>query len=423
MADLPLEKSFALRQFLTDFVFEEHPNLLGEDSRGKTQIESIEIDGVEYPRYINEFWTSKQRQASALHEISYRACFKPQLPRFFIELFTQRGDMVYDPFSGRGTVVIEAALLGRSIVANDVNPIGEILSSPRLNIPRIPELEARLNEIPGDENARAEIDLSMFYHPRTESEIVSLKNYLKERKERGEEDHVDSWIRMVATNRLTGHSPGFFSVYTLPPNQAVQPENQRRINERRNQKPEYRDIRKLILRKSGSLIRGISGGLGDQLRDISRESLFLTEDARCTDQIEDESIQLTVTSPPFLDVVQYAGDNWLRGWFNGIDAEEVSKKITMARTIDDWCTVMEGVFKELYRMTKRGGWVAFEVGEVKNGRLRLDEYVVPLGLNAGFTCEGILINRQSFTKTSNIWGIRNNSKGTNSNRVAIFYRG
>ena len=423
MADLPSEKGFDLRQFLTDFVFEEHPNLLGEDSGRKTQIESIEIDGVEYPRYINEFWTSKQRQASALHEISYRACFKPQLPRFFIELLTQRGDMVYDPFSGRGTVVIEAALLGRSIVANDVNPIGEILSSPRLNIPRIPELEARLNEIPGDENARAEIDLSMFYHPRTESEIVSLKNYLKERKERGEEDHVDSWIRMVATNRLTGHSSGFFSVYTLPPNQAVQPENQRRINERRNQKPEYRDTRKLISKKSGSLIRGISGGLRDQLRGISRESLFLTEDARCTDQIEDESIQLTVTSPPFLDVVQYAGDNWLRGWFNGIDAEEVSKKITMARTIDDWCTVMEGVFKELYRMTKRGGWVAFEVGEVKNGRLRLDEYVVPLGLNAGFTCEGILINRQSFTKTSNIWGIRNNSKGTNSNRVAIFYRG
>jgi len=27
--------------------------------------------------YINEFWTSGQRQASPLHEISYRACFKP----------------------------------------------------------------------------------------------------------------------------------------------------------------------------------------------------------------------------------------------------------------------------------------------------------------------------------------------------------
>ncbi len=65
----------------------------------------------EVPTFVNEFWTAKQRQASSLHEISYRACFKPQLPRFFIERLTQPGDVVYDPFMGRGTTVLEAALL------------------------------------------------------------------------------------------------------------------------------------------------------------------------------------------------------------------------------------------------------------------------------------------------------------------------
>ncbi|HSH17687.1 MAG TPA: hypothetical protein VLD18_16725, partial [Verrucomicrobiae bacterium] len=39
--------------------------------------------GVYVPVFVNEFWTARQRQASSLHEISYRACFKPQLPRFF----------------------------------------------------------------------------------------------------------------------------------------------------------------------------------------------------------------------------------------------------------------------------------------------------------------------------------------------------
>jgi len=53
---------------------------------------------------------------------------------------------------------------------------------------------------------------------------------------------------MVATNRLTGHSSGFFSVYTLPPNQAVSPERQMRINRLRRQVPEYRDTRALILK-------------------------------------------------------------------------------------------------------------------------------------------------------------------------------
>jgi len=52
--------------------------------------------------------------------------------------------------------------------------------------------------------------------------------------------------------------------------------------------------------------------------------------------------------------------------------------------------------------------------------VKLDEYVFPLGIKAGFNCEGILINRQSFTKTSNIWGIKNMDKGTNTNRIVVF---
>ena len=85
------------------------------------------------PVYEAELWTSRQRQASSIHEISYRACFKPQLPAYFIERLTQEGDVVYDPFSGRGTTAIEAALRGRNVIANDVNPLSAILTRPRLD--------------------------------------------------------------------------------------------------------------------------------------------------------------------------------------------------------------------------------------------------------------------------------------------------
>ena len=44
---------------------------------------------------------------------------------------------------------------------------------------------------------------------------------------------------MIALNRLTGHSPGFFSVYTLPPNQAVSVKAQRKINRDRNLRLQY----------------------------------------------------------------------------------------------------------------------------------------------------------------------------------------
>ena len=96
------------------------------------QVDWLELGSLRVPKLTAELWTARQRQASSLHEISYRACFKPQLPRFFIERLSRPGDPVYDPFAGRGTTAIEAALMGREVTQNDVNPLSRILSEPRL---------------------------------------------------------------------------------------------------------------------------------------------------------------------------------------------------------------------------------------------------------------------------------------------------
>jgi hypothetical protein len=380
----------------------------------------VEAGGILIPRYTGEFWTSGQRKGSPIHEISYRACFKPQLPRFFISRLTGRDARVYDPFSGRGTTVIEAALLGRRVIANDTNPLSRILTRPRFFFPDAADVRERLAAIPSVPGARADIDLSMFYHRDTEAEIVSLRTYLLDRQESGEEDDLDAWIRMVATNRLTGHSSGFFSVYTLPPNQAISPERQERINLRRNQVPPYRDIRELILRKTRSLVKRVGPHERNLLNAAGNEGLFLTGDSRNTAAIPGESVRLTVTSPPFLDTVQYAKDNWLRCWFNGIDAAEIEGSLTVTRSLGEWCRVMAGTFRELFRVTAPGGWVAFEVGEVRKGRIRLDEHIVPVGAAAGFLPLAVMVNLQKFTKTSHIWGIGNNDSGTNTNRIVLF---
>ncbi|MBK8575254.1 MAG: site-specific DNA-methyltransferase [Elusimicrobia bacterium] len=382
--------------------------------------EDVEVSGLRGVRATQSFWTVRQRQACSLHEVSYRACFKPQLPRYFIERLTQPGDVVYDPFSGRGTTGIEAGLLGRRVIMNDANPLGVLLARPRFFIPDLAELETRLRSIDLTEQRRADRDLSMFYHPQTESALVGLKTYLDERRKAGVDDDLDHWIRMVATNRLTGHSSGFFSVYSLPPNQAASPQSQLKINARLNQTPEPRDVVKIILKKSKNLISDISPEDAARLRNAGSQGQFLCEDARRTAEIKDGTVQLVVTSPPFLDVVQYAQDNWLRFWFNGISAEETGKRLSMHRKLDDWARAMGDVFQELSRVVAPNGWVAFEVGEVSGGSIKLDETVVPLGGKAGFHFEGVLINQQIFTKTSNIWGINNNSKGTNTNRIVLF---
>ena len=333
---------------------------------------------------------------------------------------TTKGETVYDPFNGRGTTVIEAALLGRNIIANDINPLSIILSQPRLFVPDLKDVQKRLEKIEFDYTLKADIDLTMFYHFKTEAEIISIKNYLVNKKQTGKEDEIDRWIRMVATNRLTGHSINFFSVYTFPPNQAISAKKQIKINQARNQIPEYKDTKRIILKKTSDLVSKLTEEEKNILKLIGKKSVFLNKDARLTPEIPDGTIKLTVTSPPFLDIVQYADDNWLRCWFNGINVDEISQKITMTKNIKDWCDIMSSVFKELYRITQKGGWVAFEVGEVRKGKIKLDEFVIPLGIKAGFICEGVLLNEQQFTKTANIWGINNNNKGTNTNRIILF---
>ena len=378
----------------------------------KTEIDSVKISSKSYKRFFNEFWTAKQRQANNLHEISYRACYKPQLPKFFIDLLTKKGDVVYDPFAGRGTTLIEAALLNRNIISNDINPLSHILTESRLNIPTIQQIEERLNQIHFKES-KADIDLSMFFHSDTESEIISLKNQLSD-------SFIDNWIRMVATNRLTGHSAGFFSGYTLPPNQAASQKSQKVINERLGLSPPYKNTKEIILKKSKSLYRNLNSKIVEELERISQSAIFSNKDSRKTSHILDSSINLTVTSPPFLNIVRYADDNWLRCWFNDIDVSEVEKKISLCRDVGTWSDMMGAVFDELYRVTVSGGWVAFEVGEVNNGKVKLDEYVVPLGIKSGFTCAGVMVNSQDFTKTSNIWGVNNMKTGTNTNRIVLF---
>ena len=174
--------------------------LLDEVRYRLTTVEDIDVAGQSIPRFSGEFWTSQQRQALSLHEVSYRACFKPQLPRFFIEHLTNEGDTVYDPFSGRGTTALETGLLCRKVIANDANPLSTLLCKPRFFPPSLEELMKRLDSIPFKEKEEADIDLSMFYHPKTEAEIVSLKEYLDGRRGSGTEDDIDRWIRLAATS-------------------------------------------------------------------------------------------------------------------------------------------------------------------------------------------------------------------------------
>lgn len=397
-----------------------HSELLGFADFGRPTARSLmpNEDAASVPVYINEFWTSKQRDANRLHEISYRACFKPQLPRFFIERLTKIGDTVFDPFMGRGTTLLEAALLGRIPFGCDVNPLCQMLIQPRLIPPVYGEVEQRLKQIDFNAPVKLSEELLVFYHPRTLRQICALRAYLLNRKKDGNFDSLDGWIRMVALNRLTGHSRGFFSVYTLPPNQAVSIESQRRINKRLGQKPDFRSVPDLIFAKTKNLLLNVTDEIRQTLSETSFNATVLSRSCESLPELADESVDLVVTSPPFLNVVNYVADNWLRCWFAGPEIE--SKKLGVCSDLNEWQKNMGDALAELFRVVRRGGHVAFEVGEIRGGKIQLEDAIIPAGISVGFEPELVLINSQKFTKTANCWGVRNNALGTNTNRVVLF---
>jgi DNA modification methylase len=365
------------------------------------------------PIKLGEFWTAKQRYGHPIHEVSYRACYKPQLPAYFIDRYAEPGQLIYDPFMGRGTTLIEAKLLGHNVIGNDVNPLSIILTAPRLCEQNLEKITQRIEQITLPEVEIEDKDLLVFFEQQTLAELYGWRGYFKARQATGIFDEVDAWLQMTACNRLTGHSKGFFSVYTLPPNQATTLNAQRKINAKRSQKPEYRNTKELILKKSKSLLRQ---GLPNNYNATT--STLLCRSADATPEIQNESVQLIVTSPPFLDIVNYVGDNWLRNWFCQCKPEP--GKLWQLRKLEDWTAKMNASLKEMSRVLKPEGRIALEVGEVRKGKLKLEEQIILAGQAAGLKVEYTLINSQTFTKTANCWGVRNNTRGTNSNRIVVF---
>ena len=89
----------------------------------------------------------------------------------------------------------------------------------------------------------------------------------------------------------------------------------------------------------------MDGNDAEMLGQSSSNALLITGSSESTPEIESDSVSLVVTSPPFLDVVDYQTDNWLRCWFNGINAESVN--IWHMKNPEEWQAAMYRVFLEL----------------------------------------------------------------------------
>ncbi len=370
-------------------------------------------------KVVGEFWTSKQRQSHSLHyAVSYRASFKPELPSFFFsEFLKKKGSVVFDPFGGRGTTAIQANLEGHYAIHNDVNPLSIFLAQSRSNIPSQESLISTLENCDLTKKAAEEKidkDLLAFYHKDTLREIKNFRNFCNENPSPN-----TNFLKLVALSRLHGHSPGFFSVYSFP-QLSIPSVQQYKNNFKKGIEPEYRPILPRIVSK---LKRDLSDQLPPFYHEFSSKNQYYLSSTVDLNHIPSESADLLVTSPPFLDKVDYKNDNWIRHWFLGIPDEETNK-ISMFSSIDEWTEFMTQTLKSSARILKKKSYLVIEVGEVKKGKslIPLDDYIVESGIKAGLNWSRTYVNTQKFTKLSNCWNVSNNEKGTNSNRCVVLQK-
>ncbi|HMO16773.1 MAG TPA: DNA methyltransferase [Oligoflexia bacterium] len=404
-------------------------NILGSEDSESRVLPSLAILAPRYStaqvvrkkEFKGELWTSSQRQMHSLHyAVSYRGSFKPELPDFCIRRYSAPGDIVLDQFSGRGTTALQTALLGRIPYASDANPLAALMTGAKLNPAGLDEVVLRLHEIdllrPVPLTAYQEM-LSPFYHPDTYRELMNLRLAIKNKP-----DRINRFIELLALSRLHGHSNGFFSVYSFP-QISIPPERQNLINLKRREVPEYRSIAPRIIKKASQVLRD---SINTDLQRFSARSEVHKSDARNLHWLPSNSVDLIVTSPPFLDKVDYLTDNWLEFWFTGISPKSCQKELVICSNIHEWRSFIRDTLREALRVIKPNSFVVFEVGEVETdtGTVFLDEVLAEeservIDSEKFFRVEEVLVNQQNFTKLSNCYQVANNRKGTNTNRLVV----
>ncbi len=232
---------------------------------------------------------------------------------------TGPGDVVYDPFSGRGTSLLESLLLGRTGLASDINPVAVCVTGAKALVPSLSQIEARLQGLEQGYRAanRKELDeerrgLPLFFghafHYMTLRELLFIRRHLK-----WELDDTDRFIAALTLGSLHGEmekSPSYFS-NQMPRTISTKPDYSVRYWEQHGLRPHRRKVFAIL-----------KGRAEFRLQDgrPTSQGVVIHADVRDSSRQLDSwrgSVSAVITSPPYLDVTNFEEDQWLRLWFLG----------------------------------------------------------------------------------------------------------
>ncbi|MDQ6796161.1 MAG: site-specific DNA-methyltransferase [Chloroflexota bacterium] len=408
---------------------------------------------------IEPEWKDQQRLwGHSFHPMcSYLASFPAALAHAFIGRYSRPGDVVLDPFSGRGTTPLQACAEGRIGVGNDLNPFAHLLTAAKVEpatraeaLTRITALRvawagaaagweslaARVSADPaagdalipaagsgggpahGTEAVPAEVALA--FHPRTLAQLLFVRSSL------ALDRPTDRFLAAALTGILHGKSASYLSPL-MPNTFSMAPRYVREFAARTDFRAPERDVFDCLASKVRRLYRQVGHAasgvalLGDA-RDVTPRARAALRARGLPDRA-----RLVVTSPPYLRVVKYGYYNWLRTWLLGFDARAIDATLDDAHHREPYLAFMREVLAGMRPALTDDAVLVLVIGDVEFDRGRRlrggvglaervwEQAAAPEGYRlAGVALDDVASNR----KMTKLWGDEA-GRATKTDRILV----
>lgn len=275
----------------------------------------------------------------------------------WITRLTRPGDLVLDPFCGRGTTPFSAVLLGRRAVATDVNHVAYCITKAKTQAPSLSSVRRRVSLLEKSYRSRTWLRhvakmpdfFAAAYHRDTLAVLLYLRQELHWRTSR-----VDAMIAALVLGSLHGEcdkSASYFS-NQMPRTISTKPAYSVRFWEERGLLPPERCVfsilrQRLTFRYETAPAEGTCDVYNTDMRLLPR-------------LVQERSVDCVITSPPYLDVTNFEEDQWLRLWFLG--GPDVPTRNRLSR--DDRHTWSERYWRFIGDMWRTLGQVVSKRGDV-----------------------------------------------------------
>ncbi len=320
----------------------------------------------------------------ALHRICSRTgSFPPALAYYFVVKYSRIGDVVLDPFSGKGTAPLEACLNGRVGVGNDLSPEAYVLTRAKVRPTSLRNVlewigwaERRLDP-GGYDISGVSDDVKAFFSNYTLKQILAVRDLIEET----EDEDLAIFLRALMLGILHGPTRIHLSL-KCSHSFSMAPGYVKRYARMNGFSKPRRNVLRCLRVKALRIFR-------DGIPTVRGQAYM--HDARKL-PIEDESIDLVVTSPPYFNMQTYAWDNWLRLWFLGYEYEDVARKLFHTESVDRFKQFMREVLKEIFRVLRWDRAAIIVLGRVRlKGRIiDMARVTAPIAEEIGFKVAGII---------------------------------